>query len=36
MKCHDAEEANVIISDTVPTLAKGYRIFMTSLGKQDS
>lgn len=36
MKCHDAEEANLIISDIVPMLPKEYRIFRTSLGNEDS
>lgn len=34
MKCHDAEEANLIISDVVPTLAKEYRFLRASLGKE--
>lgn len=33
MKCHDPEEANVVICDIVPILAKAYRIFSTSLEK---
>lgn len=35
MKCHDAEEANlIIISDIVPALPREYRIFRASLGKE--
>lgn len=35
VKCHDAEESNlIIISDIVPALAKEYRIFRASLGRE--
>jgi len=34
VKGHSAEEANLMISDIVPKLAKEYRIFRASLGKE--